>query len=111
MTSSLTFLIIVALSALTVAGDYFLKLASVQVRSFGTIWFYLGCGTYAITAFGWVFVLRHTKLAALGALYSLIVIILLALVGYFCFDERLSARELAGLAFACAAIGLLSRFN
>ena len=62
-TKTLAVLITIAFSVIGVLGDYFLKLASARERPLWTSWFYLGFALYASTAFGWVFVMKHLKLA------------------------------------------------
>jgi hypothetical protein len=60
----LAVLVTVAFSAVGVLGDYFLKLSSARDQSLRTRRFYVGFVVYASTAFGWVFVMRHLKLAS-----------------------------------------------
>ena len=59
---------------------------------------------------GAVFALRHIKLASIGIIYSLSLIVLLALLGLFFFGETLNRREIVGFGFAVVAIMLLGRF-
>ena len=61
-------LVTIAFSVIGVLGDYFLKLASAREQSLRTVWFYLGFALYASTAFGWVFVMKHLKLATISVL-------------------------------------------
>ena len=56
-------LVTIAFSVIGVLGDYFLKLASGHEQPLRAGWFYLGFALYASTAFGWVFVMGHLKLA------------------------------------------------
>jgi small multidrug resistance pump len=93
-----------------VLGDYFLKLASTREQPLGTGWFYLGFALYASTAFGWVFVMRHLKLATISVLYSVSMILLLTAVGVVMFRESLNYSELTGIALAVVALVLLMRF-
>ena len=65
---------------------------------------------YASTAFGWVYVLRHLKLATIGAVYSVSMILLLTGVGVASFGQPLNASEVAGLALAIGSLVLLTRF-
>lgn len=51
--------------------------------------------------------MQHLKLAAVGILYTVAMLILLALVGYFGFGESLSKREWLGLIFAIASVLLM----
>jgi small multidrug resistance pump len=103
-------LVTIAFSVVGVLGDYFLKLASTREQPLGTGWFYLGFALYASTAFGWVFVMRHLKLATISVLYSVSMILLLTAVGVVMFRESLNYSELTGIALAVVALVLLMRF-
>ena len=74
-------------------------------------WFYIGFAVYASTAFGWVFVMRHLKLATIGVVYSVSMILLLTAVGAGFFRESLSGYAVAGLVMAIASLILLIRFG
>jgi drug/metabolite transporter (DMT)-like permease len=102
--------VIVVLSLLTLAGDWLLKLASLRERPYTTAVFVLGALAYTATALGWVIVMKHMTLAAIGVWYSIVVILMLTALGVFVFEETLTAREGAGLVLACAALVLMSRF-
>lgn len=104
------FVVIIGFSMLGVVGDYLLKLASGHKNPFSSKWFYLGFAVYASTAFGWVFVMRHLKLATIGVVYSVSMILLLTAIGVAVFREPLSAYEIAGLVLAIASLFLLIRF-
>lgn len=101
---------IVALSLICVIADYFLKRAGHAPNIFTNKHFAYGVALYAASAFGWVYVLRHAKLATVGAVYSVVLVIGLALAGVFGFRETLSASEVVGLGCAVAALVLLGRF-
>jgi drug/metabolite transporter (DMT)-like permease len=103
-------LVTLAFSVIGVVGDYFLKLASAREQPLGTWWFYLGFALYASTAFGWVFVMRHMKLATIGVLYSVSMILLLTTIGVVVFRESLNHFEMAGIVLAVASLVLLTRF-
>jgi small multidrug resistance pump len=103
-------LVTVAFSLLGVLGDYFLKLASAQPHSLRTVSFYVGFAVYASTAFGWVFVMKHLKLATIGVVYSISMVLLLTATGVVLFRESLSYYEVAGLVMAIASLALLVRF-
>ena len=108
--SSVAVLVTIAFSMIGVLGDYFLKLASTRVQPLRTGWFYLGFALYASTAFGWVFVMRHLKLATISVLYSVSMVLLLTAVGVVVFRESLNHFELAGIVLAVASLILLMRF-
>lgn len=107
---ALAVVVTIAFSLLGVLGDYCLKLASAEANVFRTRVFYVGFVVYASTAFGWVFVMRHLKLATIGVVYSISMILLLTAIGVAVFREPLSAYEVAGLVLAVAALLLLIRF-
>jgi len=107
---TLAVLVTVGFSLLGVLGDYFLKLASAQERSLSTASFFIGFAVYASTAFGWVFVMKHLKLATISVVYSVSMIVLLTTVGIVGFRESLSLYEVAGLLMAIASLVLLVRF-
>jgi drug/metabolite transporter (DMT)-like permease len=108
--SWLPILITVGFSAVGVLGDYLLKRASARANPLRSGWFYLGFAVYASTAFGWVYVMRHLKLATIGVVYSVSMILLLTAVGALAFREALSGPEVIGIALAVAALILLMRF-
>ena len=103
-------LVTFAFSLVGVLGDYFLKLASGNERSLRTPWFYIGFTVYASTAFGWVYVMKSLKLATIGVIYSVSMIVLLTLVGVVFFRESLTLYEIAGVIMAIASLILLVRF-
>jgi multidrug transporter EmrE-like cation transporter len=107
---TLAVVVTIAFSLVGVAGDYFLKLASKEESSLRTPSFYLGFALYAATAFGWVFVMKHLKLATISVLYSVSMVVLLTAVGVAFFQESLNYYEIAGLVMAIAALILLVRF-
>lgn len=102
---------IVALALVCVLGDCCLKRAGASTAPLGTTSFALGLGLYAASAFGWVYVLRHAKLATIGAIFSIVLVICLAVAGVMVFHESLSISELIGLTCAVAALVLLGRFS
>jgi small multidrug resistance pump len=107
---SLAVVVTIAFSVVGVVGDYLLKLASEQPNPIKSRWFYIGFAVYASTAFGWVFVMRHMKLAAIGVVYSVTMILLLTAVGAVIFREPLNRYEVAGLLMAISSLVLLVRF-
>ncbi len=110
MTLSSPLLLIIGLSVLGVMADASIKLATSQARGIASAWFIFGLLTYAIVAFGWFSVLKHTSLSAVGITYAVCTSLLLVASGITCFHERLTIPECVGLAFGLAAICLLRRF-
>ena len=107
---ALAFVVTIAFSVVGVLGDYFLKRASAQEHSLQTLWFGIGFVVYASTAFGWVFVMKQLKLATIGVVYSVSLVLLLTLIGGVFFHETLNGYEIAGLVMALASLILLMRF-
>ena len=99
---TLAVIVTIAFSIVGVLGDYFLKLASREDESLRTPWFYIGFTLYAATAFGWVFVMKHLKLATIGVVYSVSMILLLTGIGVVFFQEAPNAFEIAGIIMALA---------
>jgi drug/metabolite transporter (DMT)-like permease len=109
--STIAVLVTIAFSVLGVVGDYFLKIASGKEHSLKAAEFYLGFAIYASTAFGWVFVMKHLKLATVGVVYCVSMVLLLAGIGVVAFKETLSGYEIAGILMAIGSLVLLVRFN
>jgi hypothetical protein len=103
-------LVTIAFSVIGVLGDYFLKVASARDQPLRTGWFYIGFALYASTAFGWVFVMKHLKLATISVLYSVSLMLLLTAIGVVLFRESLNYLEVIGIVFAVVSLMLLMRF-
>ena len=97
--------------AMTMFGDYLLKLASMKPGGLTSPEFAGAAAIYALSAVGWLFAMRHLTLAAIGVYYSMLMLILLAAMGVALFGEKLAAREILGIALACVSIGLMARFH
>jgi multidrug transporter EmrE-like cation transporter len=108
--TTLALLLTFGFSLLGVLGDYFLKVASLAEKPFRTTAFYLGFAVYGSTAFGWLFAMRHLKLATISTVYSVCIILLLTTLGVSVFHERLSVTEVIGIGLALASLVLLIRF-
>ena len=109
-TKTLAVLVTIAFSVIGVLGDYFLKLASARDQPLWTTSFCLGFGLYASTAFGWVFVMKHLKLATISVLYSVCLVLLLTGTGVVLFRESLNYFEVIGIVLAVVSLVLLMRF-
>jgi len=107
---TLAVLVTIAFSLVGALGDYFLKLASQREHSLRTPWFHLGFALYASTAFGWLFVMKHLKLATISVLYSVSMVLLLTAIGTLVFREPLKPLEVVGIVLALASLVLLVRF-
>lgn len=109
--TTLAYLVAVVMSAVGILGDFFLKRASASARPMLTADFAVGFVLYASTALAWVFVMGHLKLATIGVIYSVCMILMLTLMGVFLFGESLNRAEAVGIALAVASVCLLARFG
>jgi drug/metabolite transporter (DMT)-like permease len=106
----LAILVAVLLSALGALADYFLKLASGEEQIVCNKWFAVALVIYSSTIFGWVFVVKSMKLASVGVVYSICMVLFLSFTGIVFFKERLSYPEVIGIGLALASLTLLARF-
>ena len=104
-TSSL--LLTIVLAVLVAISDYFLKHASESSSPFLNRNFFIGLGFTVLVTFGWVLVMPHLKLAYIGVIYSLTVVLSLCLVGALFFDEQLKPSEWLGVGLAITSMVLL----
>ncbi len=102
-------MVILLTASLTMVGDYFLKMASLQPKLINK-WFWAGCLAFALTSLGWAWTMRYMKLATLGVAYSITTVVFSAALGFAVFNESLSKLEVLGLVMALASIILLARF-
>jgi drug/metabolite transporter (DMT)-like permease len=109
-TKTIAVLVTILFSVIGIMGDYFLKLASAREQPLGAIPFYFGFILYASTAFGWVFVMKHLRLATISVLYSVSLVLLLTAIGVVLFRESLNYFEVIGIVFAVISLLLLMRF-
>lgn len=109
MTAYTVYGLIGAAALASVAGDFFLKLAS--ARDVGALSgaFAMGAGLYVVTALGWMIAMRFMPMATVGVAYSAAMLVLIALLGAFVFGERLAARECLGVLCAVAAVALMHK--
>src|SRR5277367_4902731 len=106
----LAVLIAVLLSAIGALADYFLKLASDEKQIYFNRWIAVALVIYSMTVFGWVYVIKNMKLASVGVVYSICMVLFLTFLGVVFFKERLSYTEMIGIALALASLFLLTRF-
>jgi small multidrug resistance pump len=107
----ISLLIIILLSLIGVAGDFFIKLSGNGQKFIEPKLFLLGMLIYALTAFGWFFVMKNVKLSTLGVIYAISTAIFLTLVGIFYFREKLNHYEIVGIITGLISIILLGKFR
>lgn len=104
-----TFLILSFIVILTLLGDYCIKIASGKPEGLLSKYFYFGALLYAIPAVGWFFLMKSHSLAVIGVLYSVSLIVMLALLGVVIFKEAIGLREVAGLTLAILAVVIIGQ--
>ena len=107
----LPIIIAICLAGVGVLGDFFIKLSGNGAKYISWPYFIIGSIIYALTAFGWFYVLKHVNLSILGIIYSLATIILLFIVGTLFFKEHVSSYEVVGIVLGIISIALLARFS
>jgi small multidrug resistance pump len=105
--STISILVTILLALAVAASDYFLKHASESQSPFLTRNFFIGLLIAMASTFGWVLVMPHLKLAYIGVIYSLTVVLSLALVGAAFFGEHLDTKEWLGVGLAISSMLLL----
>jgi multidrug transporter EmrE-like cation transporter len=101
--------LIFAQSLLGILGDVFIKLAGERTPAH-LGWLGLGTLAYILTVPGWLLLMRSVPLLAVGLLYAVSTIFLLAVIGVIGFHEHLSALEATGLVLAVLALVAFRRF-
>ena len=101
-------MVLAALAALSILGDYFIKLASARHVGMVSVEFMTGAALYGLTAIAWLYLMRMHSLAEIGVLYSASTLILLAGLGYFVFREGIGLRDLIGLSLAILSVAVMS---
>lgn len=91
---------------IVIVGDVAIKIAADRA-SLASLPMSAGALLYAASAVLWFFAMRHVSLGQAAVAYSMLTLIALFLIGVFAFGEPVGIRELAGVAFALAAMVLM----
>lgn len=107
------FLVVIIIVLLNTVGDYFLKVSSERQESFLTYQAFLGALLYAISAFGWIYVMQRFNLTVVGVLYSTMTIVVLTFLSITIFKEEVTKWQLlsAVLAIIAVLIPLVEKFT
>lgn len=106
----MTIFLIVILTLANVAGDFLIKKATLKTGFSGFHLVVAGGLIWAISAFGWFFVLRRMELSNSNGIFAVLTIIFVLAGSYFYFHEKVSFGEIAGFILAIISIYLLARF-
>jgi uncharacterized membrane protein len=91
----------------TILGDYFVKKSSLEAGYSGWKLLILGGLLYGISALGWFWVYRVTKVFTVGAIHSLGIIILTIFLSLVIFREKINLMEIAGLLLGIISLTIL----
>lgn len=100
----------IALSLIGVLGDTLIKRSGNGEEFINVKLFFLGLLVYALTAFGWFFVMKHVKLSTLGIFYAVSTALFLLAIGILYFDEKLNNFEIIGAVMGIGSLILLWKF-
>lgn len=104
----LALLAIVALSVLTALADVLVKKATVA-DNVESPYLFMAALIFGGSAYGWFFVLKYINLATLGAIYSLMMVLLLVLAGVILFGEKLGIADIVVIIVSLIALGVFWR--
>jgi drug/metabolite transporter (DMT)-like permease len=102
-----TVLISFAMVIITILGDYFIKKASLLQYFTGWKLLVLGGFLYGISAIGWFYVYRTTKVFTVGAIHSFGIIILTILLSAIVFKEKITGSEILGILLGIISLIIL----
>lgn len=102
-----TAFLLILVTSITLAGDYFIKLASGKAYGLLTVTFAVGFILYGLPAIGWFYLMRSHSLSVIGVLYSAATILLLTSLSVFVFKEGFGWREALGVTLALLAVGVV----
>ena len=96
--------VVLIIVLMNTAGDYFLKVGSGQASPYLATSTYFGVALYALSAFGWIYVMQRVNLTVVGIIYSSATIIILTLMSLYIFKEDVSTRQMIAVGLALAAV-------
>ena len=104
-----TVLISFAMVIITILGDYFIKKASLLQYFTGWKLLLFGGFLYGISAIGWFYVYRTTKVFTVGSIHSFGIIIMTILLSVVVFKEKINGSEILGILLGIISLILLLR--
>ena len=102
-----TFFWLFIATALTVLGDYLIKLATLSPQGMRSMQFACGALCYGAPAVAWFALMQKHSLAAVAVFYSSATLVILAALGVLVFKEAFGWRDAAGVVLALAAVSIM----
>ena len=93
-----------AATALTLLGDYLIKIATLSPHGLRSAQFIIGALCYGAPAVAWFVLMQNYSLAMVAVLYSTATLIFLTALGVIVFRESFGLRDGLGLTLALAAV-------
>ena len=103
--SSMVFLVLTLMTLMLLAGDYFIKYATISNRPI--LMCIIAAVLWVATVPGWYYVTNGHKIVITGALFAILSVLGTTCIGVCFFNEKLSTMEILGLMFSGASIFLL----
>lgn len=101
-------LLLTLVTAMTVGGDYFIKISTGHAAGMSSAFFVIGTLLYGLSSIGWFYLMRSHSLTWIAVSYSATTLIFVALLGVVVFGEALRLRDAAAVALALAAVLLIN---
>lgn len=98
------YLILIAVTGVTLLGDYAIKISGMRPRGLLSVEFAAGLILYSVPAIGRFFLMKSHTLAVIGVLYSMSTIVLLVALGVIAFKEPFGLRDAIGVGLAVLAV-------
>jgi drug/metabolite transporter (DMT)-like permease len=95
----------------TIIGDYYVKKASMEKIFAGWQQLLLGGLLYGVSAIGWFYVYRHTKVFTVGAIHSFGIIIFTILLSVIIFKEKINSWEIFGIILGFVSLTVLIKYG
>lgn len=104
--------LVLFVTAITILGDVFIKLAAnISTKNLDiNRYLIFGALLYFVTGFGWFVVMKKVELSSIGTIYGVATSILLAIIGALFFHENINYIEFIAIAMGVISIFLLVKF-
>ncbi len=103
-----TTLITIGLTLILVIADFLIKKATLVKGNYSVLLMVIAVILYGLSPIGWYWVMTKYKLLSIGAIYSVLTVVLLTIIGLVFFNEKVSVREVIGLCLAVVSLILLT---